>query len=431
MERSKTPGITVAIVRDGKAEITGYGFADVEHKVAAKPDTVYELGSITKQFTATIVMMLMEQGKLSLDDSILKHAPDLPTEWKDVTVRQLLNHTSGIKSYTSVAAFGGVMTKRATHAELIKLVATEKPDFAPGEKWSYNNTGYYVLGMMIEAITKKPYREVLKQMITQPLGMTHTDLYSSAEIVPNRARGYTVAPSGQVLNAEYIDMGWPFAAGSLLSTAPDLVTWDAAQGSTALLKPESWRMMWTPAVLNNKTTFPYGFGWGLAKLPGSDVIEHGGAIPGFQAQISRYPAKKLTVIVLGNSLTGVAEDLAHEIAAALEPSLAKPMPKAIEDKEPALTARLRKIFESALLGKADPNEFTEETRKHLFPEPILMARDQLAPKGPLASFELIGDSSTGDTRVRVYLLTLGTTKLKLTHTLDKDGKIAGYLIQPA
>jgi CubicO group peptidase (beta-lactamase class C family) len=428
MERAKTPGVTVAIIRDGKAEITGYGYADLENKVPAKAETVYQIGSVTKQFTATMIMMLVEQGKLKLDDSILTHMPDLPAAWKDATVRQLLNHTSGIKSYTSVPAFGGVMMKRATHADLIKLVADEKPDFAPGERWSYNNTGYYVLGMLIERIEKKPYRQALKDMITGPLGMTSTDLYLTSEIVQNRARGYSVSPMA-VHNAEYMDMGWPFAAGSILSSALDMVKWDAAQGSTKLLKPESWKQMWTPATFNDKTTFPYGFGWGLAKLPGSEVIEHGGAIPGFQAQFSRYPSKKLSIIVLGNSAPGMVEDLTHDIAAALDPSLAKPAPKAIQDKDPELTKRLRKIFEDALAGKADPSEFGEELRKRLFPDAILMARDQLSPLGALKSFELISESSTPTSKVRVYGVTLGTTLMKLTHQLDAAGKIAGYLIQ--
>ncbi len=430
MELTKTPGLTVAIVRDGKAEITGYGFADLEHRVPAKADTVFEIGSVTKQFTATLVMMMLEQGKLKLDESILTYMPDLPAEWKGVTVRHLLNHTSGIKSYTAVPAFAGVMAKPASHSALIKLVSAEKADFAPGDKWLYNNTGYYLLGMLLERLEKKPYRELMRDLITDPLGMANTDLYLTSEVVPNRAKGYSVLSGGRVVNAPYMDMGWPFAAGSLMSTASDMVKWDAAQGSGKLLKPESWKQMWTPTVLNDKSTFPYGFGWGLSKLPGSEVIEHGGAIPGFQAQISRFPSKKLSVIVLSNALPGMTEKLAQEIAAALDPSLAKPVDAKIEDKDPTLTARLRKLFEASLVGKADPNEFAEDMRKRLFPDAILVARDQIAPLGPLKSFELIGESTSGESKIRVYGVTLGTTRLKLTHVLDATGKITGYLIQP-
>jgi CubicO group peptidase (beta-lactamase class C family) len=425
MAKSKTPGVTLAIIKDGKAEVHGFGLSDVENNVPARPDTVYQIGSVTKQFTATLVMRLVEEGKIRLDESILTYLSQLPADWKAVTVRHLLNHTSGIKSYTSTAGFSGLMIRPGKHEDLLKLITSEKLEFAPGERWAYNNSGYYLLGMIIEKVTGKTYRAVLKEQILQPLGMDHSDLYGWSEIVPNRARGYTAGR-----NADYIDMAWPFAAGSLLSSVPDLIKWEAAQGSEKLLKRDSWNLMWMPAKLNDGSVFPYGFGWALDKVPGSRVIEHNGGIPGFSAQINRYPDKNLAVILLTNALGGDVQALAGSIASVLDPSLAKPKPQAIEDKEPGLTAKLRRIFQDALSGKADPTDYDEQMQRLLFPDTIKEASKQLAAMGELSSFVLVEASEKDGTKQRIYSAMLGTTPVRVNISVDAKGKISGLLVRP-
>jgi CubicO group peptidase (beta-lactamase class C family) len=430
MASSKTPGVTVGIIVDGKATISAYGLADVENGVPAKPDTVYEIGSITKQFTATMVMQLIEEGKIKLEDRVASILPDTPPTWKDVTVKHLLNHTSGIPSYTSLPAFDTFMVQSGAQRDLLKLVSGLPLDFEPGDKWSYNNTGYYLLGLILEKVTGKTYRQALRERITAPLGMLATDLYPASEIVPKRSRGYQLG-GGKLENAQYIDMMWPYAAGSILSTVPDLVKWDAAQGSDKLLKPDSWKQLWTPTVLNDKTTNPYGFGWALARVPGSVLIEHNGGIPGFSTQINRYPDKKVTVIVLTNLIGPMVGPLTKEIAALVDPSLAEPKPVAIKDDDPALTARLRKVLESALAGNADRNEFDSRMQGLLWPDRINELKSQLGALGSLKSFELIATESDKDAKKRVYSGEIGPVKLKITFGLDAAGKISGFLIQPA
>ena len=427
MSKNKIPAVTLAIVKDGKAEIHAFGTADIENNVPAKPETVYQIGSVTKQFTATLVMRLVEQGKVKLTDGVLSYLPDLPKEWAGVTIKHLLNHTSGIKSYTGIAGFGGLMVRSGQHADLVNLITAEKMDYDPGEKWSYNNSGYYLLGMIIEKVTGKTYREALKHEILTPLGLEHTDLFAWTEVVPHRARGYM---GGR--NAPYLDMTWPYAAGSLLSTAPDLLKWEAAQGSDKLLKPESWSQMWAPTVLNDQKTFPYGFGWSLDSVSGSKVIEHNGGIPGFSAQINRYPDKKVAVIILTNGLGGNLKGLAENIAGSIDPTLAKPkLPTlAIVDTDPPLTTRLKKVFADTLAGKAEPSEFDEVMQKLLFPDTIHAVRGQLAAMGELGAFDLVEAVDTATGKRRVYLATLGDTKVRVSYTLAKDGKISGYLIQP-
>ncbi len=188
IQKRHIPGVSVAIVKNGKLlQAKGYGLANVELSVPATEKTVYQLASVTKQFTATAIMMLVEQGKLGLGDKISKHLPDLPAAWKEVTIRHLLNHTSGIKSYTSVKDFFKTARKDYTHREILDLVAKDPLEFAPGEKWRYCNTGYFLLGMIIEKVSGKTYGEFLDERIFKPLGMTQTRVNDLHAIIPNRA----------------------------------------------------------------------------------------------------------------------------------------------------------------------------------------------------------------------------------------------------
>ena len=344
MHKRHLPGVSIAIVQDGKVvKAQGYGLANVELSVPATEKTVYQLASVTKTFTAAAIMMLIEEGKLSLDDKISKHLTDLPKAWESVTVRQLLNHTSGIKSYTSVRDFIKTARKDYSHREILDLVTKEPVDFAPGEKWLYNNTGYFLLGMLIEKVTGKTYGEFLTERIFKPLGMSQTRTNDLHAIIPNRAQGYEWE-GGVLRNGEYVSPTQPFSAGMLVSSVSDLVKWDAALVPDKLLKKSILEQMWTATKTSKGGTADYGFGWQVDKVNGHRLLAHGGGIPGFSTQISRFVDDRLTVIVLTNSGNGSAGALAQGIAGRILPVLLKKAEVPIADNDPQATERFKGLL---------------------------------------------------------------------------------------
>ena len=320
MKSKNIPGLSLAIVRDGKIILAkGYGMANLELSVLATEKTNYLIASITKTFTAVATMMLVEEGKISLDDSISKHLSDLPTAWNPVTIRQLLNHTSGINDYVShpkpPCAVGKSESDYAA-PDVLKEVACLPMDFAPGERWSYNNTGYHLLGMLIEKVSGKTYEQFLRERIFVPLGMSETRLINYTELVANRANGYSWR-NGAYRNARQMNPVVEFATGGLISTVLDMAKWDAALNGERLLKRTTFKEMWKNAKLNNGNVVPsYGLGFGLTPFRGRKRVGHTGGIPGFATALQHFLDEKITVIVLTNAdqPSGVGE-MANEIAA--------------------------------------------------------------------------------------------------------------------
>lgn len=430
MDKRHVPGVSIAVVQDGKLVLAkGYGLANVELSVEATADTVYQLASVTKTFTATAIMMLARDGKLSLDDKITERLSDLPDAWREVTVRQLLNHTSGIKSYTSVEDFPKMTRKDFTQREILDLVAKDPLEFQPGEKMSYSNTGYFLLGMLIEKAAGKPYGEFMDERIFRPLGMSHTRANDLRAIIPNRADGYSW-DGKELRNGEYVSPTQPFAAGMLVSTVGDLAKWDAAIAGRTLLDESTYEEMWKPTSLNDGSESGYGLGWGLSKVNGRRRVSHGGGIPGFSTEFERYPDDGLTVIVLTNSEGGHAEPLARGVAARFVPELAEKPAEPIADQDPSTTDRLKRMFEGALRGEIDEDLFTAEAKKRLAPR-IRDDQERLASFGALKSFQLLDrKDEDGAARLR-YRVVLENETLNLFIALDKDGKIQGAGIQLA
>jgi CubicO group peptidase (beta-lactamase class C family) len=298
MREQQIPGLSIAVVQDGKVvKAQGYGLANVELNVAATPETLYQSGSIGKQFTATLVMMLIEEGKMGLEDPVSKYIPDAPAIWRDITLHRLLTHTSGISNglYAKID-----MRKDYTEDEMIQLIAAQPLDFQPGEKWSYSNPGYVTLGILIHKATGKFYGDLLRERIFGPLGMTTARIIDEADIIPNRAAGYRLV-DGKLKNQEWVSPTLNTTAdGAIYLTVLDMAKWDAALYSEKLLKRASLDLMWTPVKLNDGKTENYGFGWQIDEYHGHRLIQHGGAWQGFTAQISRYVDDKLTVIVMTN-----------------------------------------------------------------------------------------------------------------------------------
>jgi D-alanyl-D-alanine carboxypeptidase len=274
----------------------GYGLANVELDVPNGPDTKFRLGSITKQFTATAILQLEEQGKLSVTDTACKYLPECPESWKAITIHQLLSHTSGIPSYTEGPEFAKPKMMRIPLKPVeILMLSKDKPlEFQPGEKWKYDNSGYIFLGVIIEKVSGETYAEYLKKHIFRALDMQDSGYDDSSIILKNRAQGYRSVTDG-FRNAEYLDMSLPYAAGSLYSTVNDLYRWDRALYTDKVLKQSSREKMWTP-VKNE-----YGYGWSIGKAHQHKQIAHGGGINGFSTFIARYPDDDAVVIVLSNN----------------------------------------------------------------------------------------------------------------------------------
>jgi CubicO group peptidase (beta-lactamase class C family) len=305
MREHRIPGLALAVLRDGKlVKAQGYGLANVELNVAVKPETVFQTGSVGKQFTATAVMMLVEEGKVGLDDRLSKHLAGTPEAWKEVTVRNLLTHTSGIADYTDSAytKAGGLINLRGdyTEAELYQKLIQLPLNFQTGTKWKYSNTGYVLLGFLIHKVTGEFYGGFLQERIFRPLGMSATRIISEADIVPNRSSGYELV-KGEIKNQEWVSATLNTTAdGALYTNVLDLGKWDAALYTEKLLKRASFEQMWMPVKLKDGKTYPYGFGWFLNEANGHRLIEHDGAWQGFTMTISRYVDERLTVIVMTN-----------------------------------------------------------------------------------------------------------------------------------
>jgi CubicO group peptidase (beta-lactamase class C family) len=304
MERQHIPGLSLLVAKEGKiVRADGFGLANVELRVPVTAETVFQSGSVGKQFTATAVMMLVEEGRVGLDDSLTKYFDDAPPAWKDVTVRELLSHTAGFGDYPKDFNF----RKDWTEDELLKLVESIPLAYPPGTKWAYSNLGYLTLGILIRRVTGEFYGDFLQQRIFQPLDMRSTRIISEADIVANRSAGYRLV-KGELKNQEWVAPTMNTTAdGSLYFSILDLAKWDAALYREKLLKSSSLDLMWTPVKLKNgranngrPNTSGYGFGWFIEDRQGHRCIHHDGSWQGFETAIDRYVDDQLTVVVLTN-----------------------------------------------------------------------------------------------------------------------------------
>lgn len=290
----------------------GYGLANVELQVPVKPETIFQSGSVGKQFTATAVMMLVEEGKIGLEDPLTKYFPDAPPSWKKVTISELLSHTAGFTDYPK--SFD--MRRDYTEAEQLKIVESIPLAFAPGTSWSYSNLGFLTIGILIHKVTGEFYGDFLQERIFRRLGMQTTRIISEADIVPNRSAGYRLV-KGELKNQEWVSPTVNTTAdGSLYFSIVDRAKWDVALYTEKLLKRSSLDEMWTVAKLNNgqPNSGHYGFGWFVVTKNGHRVVEHEGAWQGFETQISRYVDDKLTVVVLTNLDDAKPEVFADRVA---------------------------------------------------------------------------------------------------------------------
>lgn len=320
--RFRIPGLSIAVLRGNSVMLArGYGYANVELKAPASDSTVYQSGSVSKQFTAAGIVMLSEQGRLSLDDPITRFLPEGAPSWQRVTVRHLLTHTSGIPNYDEDSLD---WRRDYTEDEIVRLAASEPLDFSPGDRWSYSGTGYVLLGIIIHRVTGKFYGDFLRDHLFKPLGMPAARANSETDIVPNRAAGYHFV--GDTLkNSDWISPSLRSTAdGGLDFSVLDLAQWAIALNRGMVLGRTALEASWTPVRLNGGGSYPYGFGWHLGQQRGYRRIGHSGAREGFRATIQRYPDFDLTVIVMTNLAQSLPEALALGVAGLMEPRLTPP-----------------------------------------------------------------------------------------------------------
>ena len=308
MERAHIPGVALAVLRGGKpVKIAAYGFADLEHRVPVTPSTVFKIGSVSKQFIATGIVLLQQEGRLGFDDPISKHFVGTPETWSGVTLRHLLTHTSGI--LREGPAFDPLRVQ--SDSVVVRSAFTAPLQFPTGSKYQYCNVCYFTLAEVIARTSGKPWEEFLAERVFRPLGMTSTRATSTTALVPHRARGYAWRDGGYVNAFDFLALR---PSGAFLSTIEDLARWDAALYGDGVLTRASRAAMTQPTRLEGGGESGYGFGWYLDSIDGRWRVRHGGTMPGFRAQMTRFPNDSLTVIVLTNADGAQPDALAREVA---------------------------------------------------------------------------------------------------------------------
>src|SRR6476660_248668 len=298
---------SVLVARDGKTLLDkGYGFANLEWQVPDTPTTKFRIGSITKQFTAASILLLEERGKLKVEDPVKKYMPNAPAAWDKITIFHLLTHTSGIPSFTGFSDYDSHETQAMTPGKLVEWFRDKPLEFEPGTKWNYSNSGYVLLGYLIEKISGQSYIDFLQQNIFTPLGMKDSGYDSNSTVIAHRAAGYAPGKDGPE-NAGFVHMSIPFSAGALYSTTEDLLRWEQGLFGGKVLKPESLAKMTTPFKQD------YAFGLGVSTQNGHKMIAHDGGIEGFNTSLAYFPDDKLVVAVLAN-LNGPAGQIAGNLA---------------------------------------------------------------------------------------------------------------------
>jgi len=314
LSSKRIPGMAVCVVRGGKIELAaGYGSANLELSVPASEKTVYEIASLTKPFTATAVMMLVEAGKIALDDRLPKYFPGAPSNWADITVEQLLRHTSGFGDFFSIPELRSksdfAWEREFEPGDLLPILFKVPIQSAPGDRWSYSNMGYYLLGLIIEKVTGETYATFMKHQVFGPLDMTETRRMERRDIIPGRASGYTWEKQNKTIgNAKYTSVTWAYSEGGLVSSALDMAKSTAGLLGDKLLKKTTRERMWQPSRLNGGSFAPYGLGWNIGSDPRRRQIYHSGNKPGFASIIRHYMDESLTVVVLTNVDNGIDAD---------------------------------------------------------------------------------------------------------------------------
>lgn len=422
MTEEHIPGVAIAVIKNGKVTKTkGYGVASVEFNVPVTTETVFEIGSVSKQITAAAIMLLVEDGKINLDEKISKYLPDTPEAWKDVSVRNLLTHTSGIKSYTSLGGFE--LSKRYKVQDFIRELSPQPLDFETGSAYKYSNSGYSLLGYIIESTSGKTYWEFLSERIFKPLGMNSTADRDPQFIVRNRATGYEWE-KGKLVGRDY-ELTDLFSAGAIISTIDDMAKWDIALRGEKLLSKESKAESWKPFTLNGGKENPYGLGWNIAEFRGQNILRHGGQTAGFAANISRYIDSDISIIVLTNLGTqGLGTQIAQGIAKHYIPTLSLKTLKTSTNTDANITKLVTNALNEVPQNKFNTDLLTEDLIKKLSTERSKANYQRIASFGKFKKIEFISEETKDDKKVYTYRTETPKRLFLWEFIVNDDGKIA-------
>ena len=429
MRLRSIPGVVYGVFKDGKVVKSGaYGSSDLERGVKATTANVFEIGSVSKQFTATVILMLFEEGKLSLDDHIDKYVAGLPPEWSPVTLRNLLNHTSGIPDIEEIFGYDSYRNIY-TKDEIVKVANSRPVEFPPGSKWHYSNTGYYLLGLVVEKVTGKPYIEAMTERVFKPLGMTHTRESDPWAVIPNRAVGYQLL-NGVIQNRDAMQPTACKGAGTLVSTIEDMAKWDAAVTQNRLVKPESQQLMWTPSKLTTGNIVNYGFGWFMSDWRGNESVEHSGGTAGYSCDYRRFQKLGFSVMVFCNLYATGVEKIEILAADTVHPGLSYLSMKTMPEDKPRTRETLLKALADVAKGGDSSPYFTASMWKQYTDASRTTWKKRLTD---MKSFELVDrqhytekPSPLGEkvTETDVYRLKTSTATMFIVFMLTPESKVA-------
>lgn len=422
MAERHIPGAAVAVVKNGRVvRMKGYGVASLEFGVPVTTETVFEIGSVSKQMTAAGIMLLVQDGKVNLDERISKYLPNTPEAWKDVTVRHLLTHTSGIKSYTGLDGFD--LSQRMSMADFIRKLSPHPLEFIPGEKNIYSNSGFNLLAYIIETQSGKRYFDFMRERIFIPLGMTKTADRDPQFVIPLRANGYEWRDNRH--NGRDGNLTDLMGAGSIVSTINDMTKWEAALRGDKFLSAESKKMIWTQFTFNNGKLSPYGFGWRISDVREHKLIGHTGQTAGFGAAIFRYVDDDVTVIVLTNlGETGMGSLIAADVAKQYIPNMSLKAVTTRVSADPAVTEKLSAAIRGRFNGSIDDQLFTAQLARSLNAQRAKDLSARIRQFAPLISIEIVKRENV-DGKDTITCIVNTSQRIFLWKVVtDESGKIA-------
>jgi CubicO group peptidase (beta-lactamase class C family) len=421
-------GLSLAIMREGKVVLArGYGKSSLDPDTPVDVDTPFAVGSVTKQFTAACVLLLAEDGKLSVQDKVSKYYPDL-TRADDITLYDLMTHASGYPDYYPLDFVDRRLARAVTPDRLIHEYAGGKLDFEPGARWSYSNTGYIILGRVVEQVSGEPFGKFLERRILKPVGMSHTT-FGALEANGRLARGYTAFALGAPELAPREQDGWLYAAGGLCSTATDLAKWDLALIEGRVLKPSSCRVMTAPRKLASGKIKEYGCGVGIGERDGEPFLWHGGAVSGYVAYNALIPRTRSAVVVLTNSEFTDAAPLQAQLLGLLFKEQAKEEGSVPKVKGPSAKEAALDLFRQMQAGTVDRGNLGADFSEYLSEERVRAAAPRLKALGEPTRVEVEDTSERGGMEVTRLRLTFKGTTVKALLYRTPDGKIQEFLLQ--
>ncbi|AIE87681.1 beta-lactamase [Fimbriimonas ginsengisoli Gsoil 348] len=424
MSMQHIPGLAFAVLKHGKlVRVGGYGTSNLESKRRVRPETVFLLGSLSKQFLAAATMLLVQDGKVRLDNPISQYVRGLPPSWQKITVRQVLSHTAGLVR----EAPGFDPSKPQTVAGVIAAAASTPLTSQPGSAWGYSNVGYYLVAQLLESVTHKSWTAYVRDRIFRPLRLANTSEVNWSQPAPGLAAGYEWG-RGKFNPAEK----WPSIrpSGAFQSSVLDLAKWDIALESDALLRPASRVAMWTPAKLLSGAACSYGFGWFVDSYRGYRHIHHGGGVPGYQSEFHRFPQSGLTVIVLANTVEVDLDRIALTVAGMVEPRLAVPPELPIVDDAPTESLRISRILGQLASGRVDHKEFSPQLAGLLEGDLRNGLANGMRTLGPIRSVSLMNRSQVPLGLSRRYRISRVRPfyETYVTCVYDKNGQIIRFSI---